>query len=229
MLLGRREDVEDATAHGELAALLDQFHPRVRGRRQPVHDLFEVGALPAAQTDGLQLPEPLDLRLEYGPYGRDHDAHRAGRWVVRPRVRQPAQHREAAADRVRARGEPLVRQGLPRRVLHHRVLPARRHQRAQGRGEVLGLSAGGGDRQHGAVRATRPAPAAGQRRDGEGARGGRTDQVEVGPVAVGCGLYRFGERRIFDDCVEQAVQAHGGFRPGEWARWGLERGEWREG
>ena len=34
VLLGRREDVEDAAAYGELAALLDQLDPGVRGGRE---------------------------------------------------------------------------------------------------------------------------------------------------------------------------------------------------
>ena len=41
VLLGRREDVDDAAADGELAALLDQVDPGVRRVRQPAHDVLE--------------------------------------------------------------------------------------------------------------------------------------------------------------------------------------------
>ncbi len=61
---------------------------------------------------------------------------------------QPAQHGQPPADRVRTRREPFVRQGLPRREPGHRRLA---EQRAQGRGQFLGLPAGRGDRQQGPV------------------------------------------------------------------------------
>ena len=63
VLLGGREHIEDAAADGELAALLDEFDAGVRGGGEALDDVVEVGGLPAAQRDGLQVPEPLDLRL----------------------------------------------------------------------------------------------------------------------------------------------------------------------
>ena len=42
VLLGRREDVEDAAADGELAPLLDQLDPRVADRDQPLDQVLEV-------------------------------------------------------------------------------------------------------------------------------------------------------------------------------------------
>ncbi len=128
VLLGRREDIQDAAADRELAALLDQLDARVRGRRQAVDDLFEVGALAGAQTDGIQLTQALDLRLEHGADGGDDDGDGPGGGVVLARVGEPAQHREAPADGVRARGEPLVRQRLPGRELHDGVVLAGRHE-----------------------------------------------------------------------------------------------------
>ncbi len=204
VLLGRREDVQDPAAHGELPALLDQLHTGVRRCRERVHDLAQIRGLPTAQRHGLQVAEALDLRLEHGTHRCDDDLDRAGLRVVRPGVREPAQHGETAADGVGAGREPLVGQGLPGGELRHGVGG---QQGPQGRGQVLGLAAGGGDGQHGA------SGLAGQRGHGEGACGGRADQVDVGPVAVGCGLHRFGERRVGDDDVQQTVQAHEGFRP----------------
>ena len=45
VLLGGREDVDDAAADGELAALLDQVDAGVRRVRQPAHDVVEVGGV----------------------------------------------------------------------------------------------------------------------------------------------------------------------------------------
>lgn len=209
VLLGRREDVQDAAAHGELAALLDQLDPGVRRCRERVHDLAQIRALPAAQRDGLQVAEPLDLRLEHGAHRRDDHADRAGLRVVLPGVREAAEHGETAAHGVRAGREPLVGQGLPGGELRHGV---RRQQGPQRGREILRLPAGRGDGQH------RTPGVPGQRGHGEGARGGRADQVDMGPVAVGGGLHRFGERRVGDDDIQQTVQAHeGSVRWGEWS------------
>jgi len=53
VLLGRREDVEDAAAHGELAALLDQLDPPVAGRDQPVDHVVELDGVPGPDRDRL--------------------------------------------------------------------------------------------------------------------------------------------------------------------------------
>lgn len=201
VFLGRREDIEDAAAHGELAALLDEFDTGVGGRSQRLDDLVQIGALSGAQRHGLQVAEPLDLRLEHGPDGGDDDGDRAGLGVVGAGVREAAQHGEATAHGVGARGEPLVRERLPRGVLDDAV---RRQQRAQCRGQILGLPPGGGHGQHGP-----PGPP----REGghrEGPRGGRADEVDVRAAPVGGDLHRFGERRVSTYGVQQTVQAHEG-------------------
>ncbi|CAL9555377.1 hypothetical protein SUDANB151_04500 [Streptomyces sp. enrichment culture] len=199
VLLGRREDVQDAAAHGELAALLDQLDARVRGRGQGLDDLFQVGALSGAQGHGLQVAQALDLRLEHGAYGGDDDGDRAGLRVVGARVGQAAQDGEAAADGVAAGAEPLVRKGLPGGVLHDAL---GRQQGAQGRRQVLGLAARRRHRQHRAARV------AGQGGDREGAGRGWADEIDVHAVAV-CGRGdRFREGGVLDDGVEQTVQAH---------------------
>ncbi len=200
VFLGRREHVEDAAAHGELAALLDQFDPGVRGCGERLDDRVQVGGLTGAQGHRLQVAEALDLGLEHRADRGDDDGDRAGLGVVRAGVREAPQDGEAAADRVGAGREALVREGLPGRVVHDTV---RRQDRAQRRGQVLRLAARGRHGEDG------PAGLTGQRRHHEGARGGRADQVDVGAVAVGGGLDRLGECRVLDDSVEQTVQAHG--------------------
>ncbi len=204
VLLGRREHVEDAAAHGELAALLDQLHARVRRCRQRLDDLFQVGALPGAQGDRLQVAQALDLGLEHGAHGCHDDGDGAGLGVVGAGVDQAPQHGEAAADGVAAGAEPLVREGLPGGVLRDAL---GRQQGAQGRRQVLRLASRRRDRQHRAARL------AGQGGDREGAGRGRADQVDVHAVAVCGGRDRFREGGVLDYGVEQTVQAHSGRFP----------------
>ena len=77
VLLGRREDVDDAAADGELAALLDQVDAGVRRVGEPAHDVVEVGAVsPGAQLDRLEVAQALDLRLQQRADRRDDDLER---------------------------------------------------------------------------------------------------------------------------------------------------------
>ena len=77
MLLGRREDVDDAAADGELAALLDQVDAGVRRVRQAAYDVLERRGVAGRQLDRLEVAEPLDLRLEHRADRRDDDLQRA--------------------------------------------------------------------------------------------------------------------------------------------------------
>ena len=130
VLLGRREDVEDAAAHREVAALLDQVGAGVARRDEVGHD---VGQLPSGVADlqghRRQLAETGDLRLQHRPDRRNDHVEWSGRRIVRLGVRQPAQHGQSLPDRVRARREPLVGQRLPAGVDRN---PIRVDQAAQG-------------------------------------------------------------------------------------------------
>ncbi len=64
MLLGGREDIEDAAADGQLAAFLHEIGARVADVDQPHHDLVQVRVLAGLQPDRLKLAEPADDRLE---------------------------------------------------------------------------------------------------------------------------------------------------------------------
>ena len=212
VLLGRREDVDDAAADGELAALLDQVDPGVGGRRQPLDDVVQVHLVTGAQRHRLQVAEAGDHRLQHRPHRRDHDLDRSVLDVGGVRVGQAAQDREPPPDGVAARAEPLVRQRLPGGELDHGV---GREQVAQRGGELLGLAAGGGHGEH------RTAGAAGQRGEGERADAGRGGQVEVGAAAGPRGLDREPQggvaRPLVEQQVEEAGQAHEG-TPG-WGGW----------
>ena len=144
VLLGRREDVDDAAADGELAALLDEVDAGVRRTREPADDILELDLLTAGQLDRLEVGQALDLRLQHRADRRDDDLERP---VVRlvAGVLDPPQDGQPPADGVAARAQPLVRKRLPGRVERHR---RRVEQVLQLLGEVLGLAHGRGDHQH---------------------------------------------------------------------------------
>ena len=111
-------------------------------------------------------------------------------------VREPAQHREPSPHGVGARGEPLVRQRLPRGQLGHR--PGAQ-QVPQLRGELPGLPTGGGDREDGV-------PGAGEGRHGEGAGGAGTLQLQRRRARPGRELL---QRRVGTQGVEEAGEVCG--------------------
>ena len=197
VFLGRREDVEDAAAHREVAAALDQFGARVAGVHEVGDDVGQLAAAVAgAQHDRRELAEPRHLRLQHRADRRDHDRQRAGRGVVVGGVGEPAQHGETLADGVRAGREPLVRQRLPTGVERH---PVRRQQTTERGDEVLGLTFGAGDGEDGA-----PGP----RGSGDGERLGRGGggDGELGGADV---LGQRDEGGIGRGGSEQAGQRHG--------------------
>ena len=51
---GRREDVDDPAAHGDLAALLDAFDPRVARDHELLGEVFYAGLVPRGQADRLR-------------------------------------------------------------------------------------------------------------------------------------------------------------------------------
>ena len=88
-------------------------------------------------------PRPLAIGWSTRAHRGDDHRQRAVGVVAGVGVGQPAQHRQALADGVAARAEPLVRQRLPARGT------GRRHRRPgsprASAVQVLGLAAGGGD------------------------------------------------------------------------------------
>ncbi len=179
MLLGRREDVEDATAHRDLATPLHQVHPVVGDADKPVHDFVEVGAVTDAQPHRFEIAEAGDLGLEDGPHRRHHNRQR--RLARAVGVGEPAQHGEAESDRVGSWGQPFVRQGLPAREHRDRL---RIDQARQRRGKIVSFPSGGGDGQY------RPPGPDRERGGGERSQRSRSRQVQPG----------------FTDCGDRACQ-----------------------
>ncbi|GAA2807555.1 hypothetical protein GCM10020219_094240 [Nonomuraea dietziae] len=71
VLLRRGEHVEQAAAHGDLAALLHHVDPGVAVLDQPVDHVVQVGVVARAQPDRLEVAETLDDRLQHRANRRD--------------------------------------------------------------------------------------------------------------------------------------------------------------
>ena len=123
VLLGRREDVEDAAAHREVAALLDQLGAGVAGRRRG-RSTMSVSSRPVVagvQLDRHQLAEAGHLRLEQRAHRRHHHRQRPGGRVVgrtgaRAGAARPAAGRPCprAARAARAAASPSRGRARPR-------------------------------------------------------------------------------------------------------------------
>ena len=96
---------------------------------------------------------------------------------------QPAQHGQAPADRVGARRQPFVRERLPAGVERDGVGAEQAGQRL---GEVLGLPAGRGDREHGPpVRAASAAAANGRNAAGAATSKDASPTAAIARVSAG--------------------------------------------
>ena len=168
VLLGGREDVEDAAAHGELAPLLHHVHPGIGRRHERLGDLGEGTVLSRPQRHRFQVAQPLDHRLQQRANAGHHDPHRPGLRLGVVRVGQAAQGGQPAANRVRAGAEPFVRQGLPGGEGGDDV-GALGQQVTEGSDEIVSLAPGGGDREDRPL--VPPGQGGDQRRVGSGGRG----------------------------------------------------------
>ena len=196
MLLGRREDVQDAAAYGEVAALLDEVGAGISRRDEIGHD---VGQLPSGVADlerhRRQLAKTGNLGLQHRPDRRNDHVEWSRRRIVRLGVRQPSQDRQSLPDRVRARREPFVGKRLPAGVDRN---PVRVDQAAKGRREILGLPAGARDRQDRSA-------LSGQRGDRKRCESPRTGHGQVG--LVDC-LGNPAQGRVAEGGVKQAGERH---------------------
>ena len=136
--LGGREDVEQATADGELAALLDQLHAGVGGVDQRAGDVVEVGLVARLELDRDEVAEARRQRLQHAAHRGDEDVDRA----VLAGVGEVAQHGEPAPDGVGARAEPLVGQRLPG---GEGLDPPAGDEAAEQVGDLVGVPLAGGD------------------------------------------------------------------------------------
>ena len=209
VLLGRREDVDDAAADGELAALLDQVDAGVRRVRQPPHDVLQRRGVARDQLDRLQVAEPLDLRLEDRADRRDDDPERAVGASCRDGAAGAA--RPAGGRRCRCAGSAARAAASP--SSGSRPTASGSSRSASAVGEVLGLAGGRGHRQHGAP-GVRPA------------RRRRTAAVAAGPVRSSAGSR---PRRARRPSPRRASGRRGRRRPGRRGAQRSARGSARSG
>ena len=144
---GRREDVDQPAADGEVAALLDAVDPLVAGERQQLGERLEPGRLAGREPD----------RRRPGLGRRQRLRDRGRRGADEPARREHVERPRALADEMRRRLEP----GAP-------VHAAARQQRdallaeepARSLGRVAGVGVLGQQHDERAARAARAAPPA---------------------------------------------------------------------
>jgi len=171
----------------------------VVGRRgEPAYDVVELDLVSLAQADRVEVGQALDLRLQNRPDRCDDHPDRAGRVVGG--VHQAAQHGEPAADGVRARRQPLVRERLPRGVGLDRLGIDQTADRGH---QVVGLAGGRGDRQD-HLRLAGPV-VLGERGGQERPKRARSGQVESGCAGT---IERLGHRGLGRDDRGECVERH---------------------
>ena len=139
-----REDVEDASAHRELAAPRDHVDPQIGELHEAARDRLEVvAAARDGEVEHAGVGEPGRHRLQGAAHGCGDDEGRVT--GIRPQ-RGFAEHREATTDGLGRGAQPLMRQCLPRRKVTHGGV---RHEALQGSADALGASPGRGDDQKG--------------------------------------------------------------------------------
>jgi hypothetical protein len=99
MFGGRRENVENASADGEFAALADHVHAGVRELDESSDGVFELRLGTDGQGDGLDLGQVGRHRLQQRSGRRHHHAQRRSEALV-VGTGQPAQHQHAGRDSV---------------------------------------------------------------------------------------------------------------------------------
>ena len=110
MLGSRREDVDDAATHREVAAALDQIDAGVSPEHQCGDDAVDVDVRTLQQHDRIKVGEAADQGLQHGSNRGAHDAQ----GVALRRMHDPLQGGDTCTRRVGRGAEPLVRQRLPR-------------------------------------------------------------------------------------------------------------------
>ncbi len=130
MVVRRREHIEDAAAHRELAAAGDHVHARVgEGDELPGKFVQVVAATALGERDRFEHGEPRREGLECGAHARDHDDRMLVlRLVDLPLVQAP-QRPHSLAHGFRARAQALVRERLPGRELEDLGIRNRRRER----------------------------------------------------------------------------------------------------
>ncbi|GAA1425658.1 hypothetical protein GCM10009640_24770 [Agrococcus citreus] len=189
IVVGGREDVDDAAAHRELAAARDHVDARVGEVDEPPRQRREVDAARAGrELDGRHREQVVGDGLERRAHGCDHDRGRAGLPLG-----DRAERRAAPPDGLGRGAQALVRERLPRGQVEHLRLGEPREQVVADR---LGLAPGRGDDEQRAVVGAR------DRRDDGGAH-----RLDAGERAASARLDDGGERAALEQ-LEEWPEAH---------------------
>ena len=204
---GRREDVDDPAAHGQLATVLDLVLASVPEAHEPGHEGLLVDALSGGHVHRLGHHVERTQALQQGAHGRHH--HGRGR----RRVAQVPQQTQALPHGRDLGAHPLEGERVPGREQRHGLLA---HERPHVVGHPLGVGHGGGDDEQ------RPALSqAGQAGQHEGS-GGVGDRQRGGPRRHGVD-----HGGLVAQQGGQRAQAHRVRLPTSWTRAG--RGRARAG
>ncbi len=136
-LLGRRVDVEQTAASGELAAVVDLVDALVAGGDEVAHAVIEVEQVADAQAEGVRAQARIgDLLAERD---RRHDHHRrlGAPSGARVRLQERVERRHAQADEVRRRRQVRLVGDAAARIQAH---GSRMQPRTQVAGEVARLA-----------------------------------------------------------------------------------------
>ncbi|CAB4899292.1 unannotated protein [freshwater metagenome] len=114
MIGRRREQVENAAADGEFAALAHHVDAQVAEFDEAMDQAVEVQIETHFERDGFDLAETRGHRLHQRSNGGDDDTQRIAVVAVTG-AGETTEHIEPLAHGIGARGEPFVRQRLPRR------------------------------------------------------------------------------------------------------------------
>ena len=199
-----REHVEDAAAHGELAAPGDHVDALVGELDEPRGDAIEVVAAAAGgEADARGPVEARDERLQGGAHrGEEHERGLVLGLARRiPPLPQRAHRGEPLAGGVGARAEALVWESLPGGEVDDARL---REERGEVDGVLLGLAARRGDREH----ERRMAESGGALLDQPGEQRG-AQAVDEGEVGVALGTAEGARERLrLASSGEESVKTH---------------------
>ena len=203
VFLGRREDVENPTAHGKLPASLDEVDPVVAHVDEMLNRLGEVGCRVDCHPHRLDIAETRSHRLQDGPNRCDDDIDRLNERIGGIWVGQSAQDRHPPTHGVGRGGEPLMRERLPARE-HDDVAVGQKCAKA--RREILCLAAGcrGNEERH--PRAD--GAGCGQRSSNEWLQRPGSDNGHRLCARPAGNLGNCSERRRVDDRPQESGQAH---------------------
>ncbi len=196
-VLGRTEDVEDASADGELAAVGDLLDPFVAGAGEQLGNVAEVDLLADVQGESGGPQRRLRNGLGEGDGAGNDDRSR----VFLAGARERVESGDPQAHEVRWRRQVRLVAGPAGGV---KADPARRHVGAQIAGEIAGAAIVGGDDEHGP--AAEGALILGQRREEQWSQTG--GDLRRRPLVGGDRIRECAKGAVLGDQIDERAKRH---------------------